>query len=727
MDNQPIPTPTARMRALLILFAATILLPAALIGLGYWEHGRVSDALAQAQDRRDRMAGMLQQLEARQKPGAGIDYSIRFMRGGQTFVGPLAISEARKTLDYLDEGVLLEEVRQPLPMVAMVSAAAVAALSVLAILTAVLLGRAGRASRDMLVAGFSFARRMLRPLLLVQVVLGALALIAVVVFEALPFVHGGGREWGLSDGNGAKLFALGVAIAGVAAWTAFKTFVRLRRAVQVFDPDPMPIIGHTVSRAEAPGLWGLVDDLAGRLGALKPDNVVVGLAGGFFVSSGPKVLRPDDTRLSGNTLYLPLPYLALLREDEVATIIGHELAHFSGGDTQYSLRFVPLYAGVSRSLEAVALAGMTGDGKISPFTYPAFQLGVFVLNQFDGAVLHWSRKREFEADAAGARVTSNEAGARALLRTLAVEPRINEVLEAAHEDPDNAPADLVAFTVDHVADRGAEDPSPHLDKRQPHPTDTHPPTVQRIAALGREVTPAALAEAVAPPAPGALSRLSAYFADPAGIARTASARFVGTVRQNMQAQREALQALADEVQAEPVPLHENTRPGAIFLFVFGGLFVAAAAAVAVMGRVPGFSVSETQLLAGLAGGMGLIFMLFGIPLLLRSRKPCLILERDALVHPGLDRPIVWTDISGTGYANDRGALVINLAIGPDAPFPAKVRGARRIKVKPKQRLITIKAVPPRKLKARGMADLIEDYIRAAHARRILAEDARLSA
>ncbi|MFD2022059.1 M48 family metalloprotease [Pseudocitrobacter faecalis] len=46
-------------------------------------------------------------------------------------------------------------------------------------------------------------------------------------------------------------------------------------------------------------------------------------------------------RLTGNTLYLPLTYLSLLNEAEIAAVVGHELGHFTGEDTQYSLRFAP--------------------------------------------------------------------------------------------------------------------------------------------------------------------------------------------------------------------------------------------------------------------------------------------------------------------------------------------------------------------------------------------------
>ena len=121
---------------------------------------------------------------------------------------------------------------------------------------------------------------------------------------------------------------------------------------------------------------------------MKPDAVVVGLTGGFFVSSGPKLLQPGEIPLTGRTLYVPLPYLPLLRADELAAIIGHELAHFSGSDTEYSLQFLPIYAGVERSLDAVIAAGTTSAGSLSLLTRPSLRLGIFAMERFHRAVMH---------------------------------------------------------------------------------------------------------------------------------------------------------------------------------------------------------------------------------------------------------------------------------------------------------------------------------------------------
>ncbi|MFY3754016.1 M48 family metallopeptidase, partial [Lacticaseibacillus paracasei] len=83
----------------------------------------------------------------------------------------------------------------------------------------------------------------------------------------------------------------------------------------------------------APELFRFVEGMARRQETALPDTIVVGLTRGFFVTEGHLRLLPEDILVTGRTLYLPAPYLELLDREEVAAIIGHELAHFSGKDT----------------------------------------------------------------------------------------------------------------------------------------------------------------------------------------------------------------------------------------------------------------------------------------------------------------------------------------------------------------------------------------------------------
>ena len=455
------------------------------------------------------------------------------------------------------------------------------------------------------------------------------------------------------------------------------------------------------------------------LGALRPDHVVVGLTDGFHVTSGDKVLEPGGQQLTGRTLYLPLPYLPFLRPDEFVAVIGHELAHFSGDDTAYSLRFLPIYAGVGRSLEAIAQGGVDGRGAGSPLLGPALRLGLFVMDQFHHAVRHWSRQREFAADATGAGLSSPEAAARALLRVSALHGPIDEALAAATENPEATSNDLVADVFRHALTRGLDDPSAHLEDEQAHPTDTHPPTRQRLAALGHPPTPDRLADAATVPPREALSGLGAFFADPAALCRAATVDFLDDVRRNAAAYRSHLEAVVAEVDPEERVLSENFRSAGVFLVAFGGIFALVAAGLAVLApNTLGTGSDWVVVAAALVGGLGLIA--YGIVLLRRGVRPFLVLRPETLAVPGLDRAIAWTDIADFDINQTNRRVTTRLLLPPEAPFPQRVPG-RRVKLDPKQRIVTLSATLPKGMTLQAYADLLVRYRHAADARLELAQ------
>ncbi len=704
-----------RARTILRRLAVTVLLPLAFVLIGVWQSGRGAAHLAELEIERERAAKAVAVLAARAPRDGRPDLGMQFRRDGQNYSGPYALTQARAALDDAEVGVTIGWSRRYLPPVVVAAAASAAALSLLVLLAAWALGRRGRASRDSLVAGFSVARRALPFVLAASVLLATAAAVPALAFEASALLSGG---FGSSGG----IKVLVIAGMGIVAllWIGFGAILGLRRAVAAFSPEPAPVLGRRVSREEAPGLWRLMDDLAARLGALRPDDVVVGLTGGFFVSSGPKVLQPGGAALAGRTLYVPLPYLALLREDEVATIIGHELAHFSGNDTEYSLRFLPIYVGVDRSLHALVTAGAGGKG-IPVLLRPALMLGDFVMERFDHAVQHWSRRRELEADAAGAAVTSPDAAARALVRTAALRPRIEEALDRAARAPDAAGPDLVAGILGHVVAEGTDDPAAHLEEEEPHPTDTHPPTRARLLALGRPPGPALLAEAAVPPPPDALARLDGYFADPAAIGRAATEDFLGVLREDRRAFRAGLEEMAREVEPDEVVLRENLRSGGLFMIAMGAVFALLGFGLLAF-DTPDGEATVTWILIGFGLLFGTGFAAWGVVLLRRHDRPFIILRPGEVAVPGLDVPIAWRHVLGLDIvAQGRGATVA-LLLAPAAPWPRRVKGGGRAKLDRERRVVTVSATLPRGMKSPAFTELVGRHRRAAEARRMLEEE-----
>ncbi|TGX52169.1 peptidase M48 [Sphingomonas gei] len=711
---------SSRIRETLILVLTTLILPLAVLGLGIWEQQRAPAQLAENAARRAEVAAALADLEAATRAASAegkIAFDAQIRMDGRVYVGEAAVGLAREELSRLDRATFVENIRNTLPPVVIVCAALVFAISLLLLLGSMALGWAGRQSRDALERGFGLVRRALPPVLGLQVVLTAVGVVAAVAFEAAPLA-----ELDNPGTGDMKLMLIAVVVMGFSLWTAGKAVFNLRHTLALFEPDPLEIDGRSVSRSEAPGLWQWIDGLADRLRALLPDQIVVGLTRGFFVTSGPKLLSPGGERFEGRTLYLPLPYLPLLRQDEAEAIIGHELGHFTGGDTEYSLRFVPIYAGVNRSLAAMVLAGRGADGSDGLITRPAVELGLFVMERFDRAVLHWSRLREFAADEAGARITSPEAQARALLRTDAVEGRIAETLGDAFHHPETAPADLVAATLDRAWEHGLDDPSGIEEPPQAHPTDTHPPRHQRLAALGVTPCPALLAEVTAPPAADAMARVRALFAAPDQLFGDLTADFTGGAREAHRAHRESLETAAAAVDAEAMLVCDSTKAGGWALTVGGVIFAAMAIGVKLQeAQFP----EGANLIAGGAGLVALVFLVVGAKLLIRGEKPFVTLHPDTLVLDGVDRPLSWREIEQVGYqvvggaANSNG-LRFSVFLTSDAALPGRAKGFRRAKISRKQHKVEIASRRLRnKMTAQAFAELIERYRMADHARWVL--------
>jgi hypothetical protein len=454
---------------------------------------------------------------------------------------------------------------------------------------------------------------------------------------------------------------------------------------------------------------------------LRPDQIVVGLTRGFFVTSGPKLLSPGGEQFEGRTLYLPLPYLPLLRQDEAEAIIGHELGHFTGGDTEYSLRFLPIYAGVHRSLVAMDSAGRGRDGSDGLITRPAVELGKFAMERFDRAVLHWSRLREFAADEAGTRITSADASGRALLRTGAVEARINEVLAETFRHPESAPVDLIAATIDHAREQGLDDPSAFHEAPHAHPTDTHPPTHQRLAALGVTLTPALLAEVMAPPAAEALMRTSALFAAPEQLYRDLTDDFVGNARDAHRAHRESLEVAASAVGDDALVISDGGGGWGWVMFI-GGLFFALMG-IGIKWQEPQFP-EGANIMAGGCALAALVIFYFSVKMLTRGQKPFVTLRPDTITLDGVDRPLAWSEIEEVGYyvvgpATKTKGLGFSVFLKPEAPLPGRAKGQRRAIIRRKKRKIEVTSMRFRDLTAQGFADLIHQYRVADGARRVI--------
>ncbi len=333
--------------------------------------------------------------------------------------------------------------------------------------------RLASANRNLLVALFSPGIKLVLLVLFgLIIVQGAIATYGVYIFEA-TVVHR------------VHFFIVGAIGLGavIGAFTMIRAGLSISRRARSF------VIGKSLPREEQPKLWDFVTNLAQKLGAQPPRHVVIGLEPNFYVTSADVVVLPGSTTHHDETLYLSLPLMRILSRDELAAVVGHELGHFRGDDTKFSLRFYPIYAGTTQALAALQARGDQGAGSLA--LLPAFAMLSLFLEEFAKAERTIGRERELEADKAGAYVASPRAIATSLLKIGAFAGLWSSIRAAIIEALGQGKAYTNVSTF--YAEVASSSAKPELVDEvaklaTSHPTDTHPPTGQRVEALGLSVS-----------------------------------------------------------------------------------------------------------------------------------------------------------------------------------------------------------------------------------------------
>lgn len=265
--------------------------------------------------------------------------------------------------------------------------------------------------------------------------------------------------------------------------------LRLRQRWLALDAPCSTFLGRTLSRADAPGLWAWIESLARPTGAPVPDHIVVGIDQSFFVTSVEVMLQPSGQLLSGRTLYLPLTYLSCMSQDEAASVIGHELGHFSSRDTERGSE-----VGARFRLMCLHFSVITGEGTPpSWLERPAIWMAERFLHHLQIAVQHWSRAQELVADRAGAQVAGPRLFCQALLRVIALDGAIDALLHQRQRQ------DLIQALAEHLRVHPLCLSEEVLGRAVPHPFDSHPPTALRLQQLGVMLDAQLLAEATRQP------------------------------------------------------------------------------------------------------------------------------------------------------------------------------------------------------------------------------------
>lgn len=567
-------------------------------------------------------------------------------------------------------------------------------------------GRAARRSRDTLLKVFARCRKLLPFILTGQMTLVGLSIICVMAYEALWFAG----NFAMS-GGGAKIMVFILISIVLITWYIIKGLFKLRKSFTMFRSEPSDVAGHAVSREEAPGLWQWVDEIAAKVGTTPPDHIIAGMMECFYVTSH-RIMLNENQLIEGKTLYFPLLYSALLNREEASAVIGHELGHFTGEDTTYSLNFAPIYAGMSHSISLVA--NEVEDYYSKVIMSPSVYLGIFFLEQFDFAVSHWSRIRELEADKAGASVSSPAAVASSLLRISAVSEVISETLGELYEGTLKTD-DLLPVVMARLRERGVPEAGQFLNEATSHPSDSHPQTRARIEALSQDISDELLAAASREVQSDDYANIADLFTDAKALSMMLTASLSGIVTECITQRTEALETLLHEsVVADEVVISEGRRTFRV-MFTFGLVVVAGMGIAAVkLG-------AENLISSGAVHGLWLLLLFWGAAFMYRDRgkAPLFAFRHGQLVSDKLVQAYPLHYIVDYDITDVYGVATLTLYVADGAPAPDMAVKNRFFKYDAKKQKLIIMIAGVRiwqgeSLSAQDLSELVHGQLQMAH-------------
>jgi Zn-dependent protease with chaperone function len=258
---------------------------------------------------------------------------------------------------------------------------------------------------------------------------------------------------------------------------AFFALVAAMITVERVEREAVP--GVPVTARDQPRLWDLVNRIAAEVGTRPPDEVRIIAEVNAAVSEKTRFL---GLRVVERRLLLGAPLLACLTEEQVTSILAHELGHYGNRDTRLSGIVMS-----GRNAQVRLLKKLRGDTEARAVVYSVIAEYTKLYMKVSSAVC---RRQELAADAVSARVVGSATAASAL-RELPVLSAAWEVFVERHLDVAVETGYLPTGVHDGFADLLAcadladflEEVRSAADVGERGEYDSHPPASERVAAI----------------------------------------------------------------------------------------------------------------------------------------------------------------------------------------------------------------------------------------------------
>ena len=256
--------------------------------------------------------------------------------------------------------------------------------------------------------------------------------------------------------------AIGAYFGGQGGMMIALVFAGLMNFVMYYGSSKMVLRmygAHTVTAAEAPQLYEMVDRLRQRAGLPMP---VVAIAPHAQPNAFATGRNPANS-----VVCVTEGIMGLLSKEELEGVIAHELAHIKNRDMLLQTIAATMAGAITNIAHFGWLFGGSSDEEGSN---PIVGLAMMILAPIGAMLIQFaiSRQREFKADAVGAEISG---------RPLALAGALTKLDMAAHRIPMHVTAAAAPLAI--------VNPLAAFGRGVGRLFSTHPPTEERVAALQR--------------------------------------------------------------------------------------------------------------------------------------------------------------------------------------------------------------------------------------------------